>query len=476
MEVEYVFEEDTNEASKIHFHFSREFCTQFGILFVANLLIFISGTHIGWIGPTILKLSSNSSEIPLTSSEISWLTAMLPLGGGIGPIFGAVLANGVGRKNAILLTTIPEIASWIVIANAKNIYNLCIAQFIKGLIGGFAMAAVPMYLGEVSSPQFRGINGMLFQLHYTFGAIFEVVLVPFVSIAVNAWIASIIPFLLLIIFIWMPESPYYFLIKNQTENARKSLQILRQTDHVDQELEHLKQVVGEEQNEVQKFSEIFRVRNNRISFFLCFGIISTQLLTGMNVIFLYSQVILDKSSSPIEPHICGIIISVVGFICVISSFLTIDSLGRRPLLLFGTFGTMIPCFLIGLYFHLDSINYEHISSIKFVPFLALIVHHITVVPGITTVPYLYLSEMLSTSIKGFASLIICCYASIGHSIFSKFYVNLCDFIGMHNVFYLLVFGCFISGIGTYFFVPETKGKSLDEIQKYLKSYNLKQHC
>ncbi|XP_044742021.1 facilitated trehalose transporter Tret1-like [Chrysoperla carnea] len=269
-EVEYIFEEETNEA--------------------INLLIFITGTHLGWVGPTILKLSSNSSEIPLTSSEISWLTAMLPLGGGIGPIFGAILANRIGRKNAILLTTIPEIITWIAIAYAKNIYHLCIAQFIKGLIGGSAMAAVPMYLGEISSPLFRGIIGMLFPLNYILGALFEIVLVPYVSVATNAWIASIIPLLLLVIFIWMPESPYYYLIKNQTDNARKSLRILKQSDNVDRQLEHLRKVVREEQNEVKKFSQIFRVRNNRISFILCLGIISTQHLTGLNIIIAYTQV------------------------------------------------------------------------------------------------------------------------------------------------------------------------------------------
>ncbi|XP_044742024.1 facilitated trehalose transporter Tret1-like [Chrysoperla carnea] len=335
IEVEYVFEEGTNEASKIHFHFSREFCVQFGISFVANLLIFITGTHMGWIGPTVLKLSSNSSEIPLTSSEISWLTAMLPLGGGIGPIFGAILANRIGRRNAILLTTIPEIITWIEIAYAKNIYHLCTAQFVKGLIGGSAFAAVPMYFGEISSPQFRGIMGMLFQLHCTAGAIFETILVPYVSVAANAWIASIIPFLLLIIFIWMPESPYYFLIKNQTEKARTSLQILKQSDNVERQLKHLRQVIREEQNEVKKFSEIFRVRNNRISFILCLGIISTQFLCGLNVVVSYSQLILEKSHSPLEPHVCGIIIVGVGLICVIISFFTIDSWGRKPLLLFA---------------------------------------------------------------------------------------------------------------------------------------------
>ncbi|XP_044727112.1 facilitated trehalose transporter Tret1-like [Chrysoperla carnea] len=249
MEVEYIFEEDTKEPTKIHFQFSREFCIQFGISFVANLLIFITGTHIGWFGPTILKLSLNTSEIQLTSSEISWLTATLPLGGGIGPVFGAVLANRIGRKNTILLATIPEIITWILIAYAKNIYHLCIAQFIKGIIGGAAVAVVPMYVAEISSPQFRGINGMFFQLHYTLGALFEILLVSFVSIMVNAWIASIIPVLLFVIFIWMPESPYYFLIKNEIENARKSLRILKQSDNIDRQLEHLRRVVVEEQNE-----------------------------------------------------------------------------------------------------------------------------------------------------------------------------------------------------------------------------------
>ncbi|XP_044736706.1 facilitated trehalose transporter Tret1-like [Chrysoperla carnea] len=292
--------------------FSREFLVQFGIIYVASLLMFITGMHTGWVGPTILKLSSNNSEIPLTSTEVSWLAAMVPFGGGIGPTFGAILANKIGRKNTILLTTVPEIFTWITVILAKDSYCLCIAQFIRGVTGGSAFAVIPMYVGEISSPKFRGIMGTLSVLQHHAGLFFETALVPYISISSNAGIAITIPTFLILVFIWMPESPYYFLMKNQRENAGKSLRILSQNNKIEKQLDQLERIVQEEQNEVQNFTEIFRVKNNRVSFILCLGIMSIQHLTGFVPLLVYAQLILDKSNSPIDPYISGIIIQGFG--------------------------------------------------------------------------------------------------------------------------------------------------------------------
>lgn len=90
--------------------------------------------------------------------------------------------------------------------------------------------------------------------------------------------------------------------------------------------------------------------------------------------------------------------------------------------------------------------------------------------NLSNTAYVYISESFSTNIKSFASLFIICYGSIISSVCNKIYPDLCSLMGIYNVYYLLVFGCILSGIGTYFFVPETKGKSLHEIQKFLREY------
>ncbi|XP_044732094.1 facilitated trehalose transporter Tret1-like [Chrysoperla carnea] len=450
--------------------FSRQFLIQFGIIYVASLLMFITGMHTGWVGPTILKLSSNDSDIPLTSTEISWLASMVPFGGGIGPIFGAILANKIGRKKTILLIAIPEIFTWIAVILAKDIYCLCAAQFVRGITGGAAFAVIPMYVGEISSPKFRGVLGIVFILQYHAGFVLEIALVPFVSVSANAWIALSILTFLVLVFIWMPESPYYFILKNQASNAGKSLRILNQNDEIDKHLEKLKRIVQAEQNEVHSFTEIFRTRNNRVSFILCLGVMSIQPLTGFVPVLAYTQLTLEKSNSFIDPNISGIIIGSFGLIFLFLGCFFVDSYGRRPILLCSTFGTTIPFLLIAVYFHLDYLNYEYIRSFTLLPLIGLILHQVTSLFGICPIPYVYISESFSTNIKSFASLFIICYGSIMSSVCSKIYPDLCALMGIHNVYYLLVCGCILSGIGTYFFVPETKGKTLHEIQKFLREY------
>ncbi|XP_044732105.1 facilitated trehalose transporter Tret1-like [Chrysoperla carnea] len=289
-EIDKTFEDEQNHMDSNIWSekswFSRQFLIQFGIIYVASLLMFITGMHTGWVGPTILKLSSNNSDIPLTSTEISWLASMVPFGGGIGPIFGAILANKIGRKKTILLIAIPEIFTWIAVILAKDIYCLCAAQFVRGITGGAVFAVIPMYVGEISSPKFRGVMGMLSILQHHAGLVLETALVPYVSISSNAWIALTIPTFLVLVFIWMPESPYYFLIKNQSTNAGKSLRILNQR------------------------------------------VMSIQHLTGVVPVLVYAQLTLEKSNSFIDPNVSGIIIQSIGLIGIGTYFFVPETKGK----------------------------------------------------------------------------------------------------------------------------------------------------
>ncbi|XP_044738600.1 facilitated trehalose transporter Tret1-like [Chrysoperla carnea] len=379
---------------------------QLCISLTASLLSCISGMHLGWIGPTILKLSSKDSEVPLTTTDISWLTMMLPLGGIIGPTFGSIFSTYFGRKRAILIGTIPSIIAWTLIFFATTKYELYAAQLFSGLTVGTSFVVLPTYLGEIASPNIRGILATLIGLQYFFGVAIESIIAPYVSLKVNALTGAVLPIFLVSIFIWMPESPYFYVIKRKWESAKKTLKILKQDSNIDEEFDGIKLFIEEEKLDATTLISSLRLKTNQFAIGLVLASMTIQEFSGINVTIAYGEMILNIENSPISAHAGGIILNLIGIFASLIGCLMVDKWGRRSLALLSPFGAIVPLILIGSYFHMEYVNYKF-KSMEYLPLIGLILHKITFSIGMGPLPFVYLSETLSTNIKGFASVVAC---------------------------------------------------------------------
>lgn len=110
-------------------------------------------------------------------------------------------------------------------AYAKSVVVLNVARIIAGAADGATFTAVPMYLGEIAGPSIRGLLGSSCSVTYIFGILLINCVGLYLSIPVTALISSVLPVFLLFTFIWMPESPYYLIMRGRLEDARRSLQV-----------------------------------------------------------------------------------------------------------------------------------------------------------------------------------------------------------------------------------------------------------
>ena len=116
----------------------------------------ISGMHFGWSSPSLPKLLSNTSSIPITNSQSSWIASISLLGDLVGAPMSATLADTFGRKTTILFAAVPYAVAWILIAMAKNVHFLLIARFICGIGDGISFTIAPMFIGEIADNDIRG--------------------------------------------------------------------------------------------------------------------------------------------------------------------------------------------------------------------------------------------------------------------------------------------------------------------------------
>ncbi|CAG9836992.1 unnamed protein product [Diabrotica balteata] len=199
---------------------------QYLACYSAILAIVSSGFHYGWPSPTLPKLLAEDSLIPITEDEGFWLATMPLFGAFVGSLTNPLIVDRIGRHKTILLTSGPYLMAWIMIYFARNVPMMYIARFIAGISDGWSFSSVPMYTGEVSDANKRGMFASWSSISFIFGILAVTLLDP-IEYTTHCNSRRRHTVLLILTFMWMPESPYYYIVKNNLEGAKKSLKIFK---------------------------------------------------------------------------------------------------------------------------------------------------------------------------------------------------------------------------------------------------------
>ncbi|KAK4873306.1 hypothetical protein RN001_015335 [Aquatica leii] len=442
---------------------------QYLAMMTGTLSIISSGMHYGWPSPSLPQLQHPNSTIPITNEEGSWM-AVMPLAGAIvGSVIGAIILDVIGRKKSVLLTAIPFFTAWLMVAYGKSVSVLISARFVAGVADGLAFCAVPMYLGEIADPKIRGFLGSSCSVTWIFGMLLINILGSYLSISIAAIISSVFPVILIVTFMWMPESPYYLIMKGRHEEAKKSLRIFKRVQDVDGELERLSIAVEEQNTNTGKFFDLFTVKSNRKAVFIMMGIRAFQQCSGTMAITFYAHTIFKNAGDDISSSTATIIYFAVQVLLSSLSSIVVDRTGRRPLLMISTVGSASALFIEGTYFYLKSAHPElNVEQYSYIPIVALIMFVVLFGIGLQAIPILMLGELFSTNIKAFALCLADIYFNIVAALVSKFFQAMKDNYGMHVPFFAFTCCCGLGLLFIIFCVPETKGKTLEQIQDELR--------
>ena len=148
-----------------------------------------------------------------------------------------------GRKKGILLAALGNCIAWTMIACANSITTLYLARTLSGIGSDVAFVSAPMYIAEISEPKIRGFFATFVYIMMILGVVIIYSVGSFVTISTSACVGATIAFSQLITFSWMPESPYFLLLKGKKRAAKKSLSWLRKTNDVQEELDSIELVV-----------------------------------------------------------------------------------------------------------------------------------------------------------------------------------------------------------------------------------------
>lgn len=433
------------------------------VAIIASFGGLLSGYDTGVISGALLFINE---EWNLTDSMQGILVSSVLIGAVIGAATNGILADVFGRKKIIMATAVIFIAGSVLCGFAPNIYVLIASRILVGLAVGIVNFVVPLYLSEISPKALRGRLVSLYQWAITAGILFSYFINAAFAEAVFSWrwmlLAGVLPGTILLVgMCFMADTPRWLVSKNRDDEARKVLVKIEPEADSDSEIKQIKDTFNAE-NEGSK--KKFRFKKWMIMpFVVGIGIMFAQICTGINTIIYYAPTIFKTAGfdSNLNAIYATTGIGVVNFLMTIVAVFFTDKLGRKPLLYFGLTGVMLSLFALGSAFAFESILGD---SLKWVAVGSLVTYIICFAMSLGPIGWIIVSEVFPLKIRGLA-MSICTVANFAFNFFvvGSFPVLMHRFGGAVT-FWGFAIVSFLCILFVYFFVPETKVISLEEIE------------
>jgi len=389
------------------------------------------------------------------------------LGATIGAIIGGRMADRFGRRNILLVTATIFGVGAVASAIAPSPAILIISRIVLGIAIGLSSTTVPVYLSEVSPPNARGWIVSLFQLAVTAGIV-SAYLVDYGFADFGGWRwmlgLAVVPALVFGIgMLFLPETPRWLIRSGRHEIARAVLIRIRESSDVDLEITEIQASLAQ-QEQHGTWADLLH-RHIRPALIVGLGLAVFQQITGINTVIYYAPKILQSAgiASASGAILATAGVGVVNFGMTIVAMLLVDRAGRRPLLLVGIAGMIVTLAMLALSFHIQS------NSLAWIAVICLMGYVASFAISLGPIFWLLIAEIYPLKVRGLAegSAATACWAS--NLIVALTFLTLLEKLGPSLTFALYAVFSVASWLFSYYLVPETKGRTLEEIEAFWRA-------
>ena len=448
---------------------------------VAALGGFLFGYDTAVISGTIAQVSTQFS---LDALSQGWYVGCALIGSIFGVICAGVLSDNFGRKKTLLVAAILFSISAVGCAISSDFNHLVIARAIGGIGIGVVSIISPLYISEISVAEYRGRLVSLYQLAVTVGFLGAYLAnYALLNYSTNGaeqlsnptlyhifhsevWRSmlgmAIIPALLFFVVIFfIPESPRWLILKNQDAKAGSILKhIYGSVESAAYEMNETKKVIGSETKSNWRI-----LLRPGITKAVIIGVAIAMLgqFMGVNAVLYYGPSIFESSGlSGDDSLFYQVIVGLVNMLTTILAIFIIDKIGRKKLVYYGVSGMIVSLLLIAFYFVKG--NDLGISNVLLLIFFLAYIFFCAV--SICAVIWVLLSEMYPIKVRGLAMSIAGFSLWIGTYLIGQLTPWLLQNLRPEGTFILFAVMCIPYMLIVWKLVPETTGKSLEEIEKF----------
>ncbi|XP_063629474.1 facilitated trehalose transporter Tret1-like [Cydia splendana] len=427
---------------------------------LATIPTFTYGIQIGWLSPTRLHLKAAG----VTDSDISWLAAALPLAAICGIPFFSYSSDRFGRKICIITVSLLSCISWTIKLSTLSAPLLIAARAIAGVAAAGCFVVVPVYVKEIAEDSWRGALASLTMTVCKLGVIFVYGLGTWLPYTHNQAVYLTVAIVHALAFCFMPESPNYLLKRGREKKATQTIAWLRSLNRgetsVLDEVHKLK-------DEHRRFDEMPRVTlcsiiRDRATFSalrVTLMLMALQTLSGCFALMNYASEVFARAGSTWDPNLLTLL---MGFLQLAGSFFTTVSIEK--------FGRKIPlacsCAVVSLCMIALATYFLTHSGPRWLPVASVCLCLLSYGAGLAPVPMVVMAEVFTYQMRARMAGASMAFSFFCSSMTVLFYTPIATAFGVHVVFYVFAAVTAWGVVYTALWVPETRGKSLQEIREY----------
>jgi sugar porter (SP) family MFS transporter len=406
------------------------------------------------------------NDFTLSTFALEVIVSGVLAGAAVGALGGGRLADIFGRRLLLIVTAIIFAAGAVICAAATSPAMLIVGRIIVGLGIGLSSGTVPVYISEVSPADARGWTVSLFQLAITIGILLAYV-VDYAFAKSEAWRwmfgISLIPAAIFAIGMYfLPESPRWLVRHGDPARARAILARIRGTSNVDGELKEIEQSFAQSQHH-GNWRDLLSP-SLRPALTVGIGLAIFQQVTGINTVIYYAPLIIQSAgvSSASGAILATAGIGAVNVLMTIVSMWLIDRIGRRPLLLTGIAGMVVTLGVLGWAFH-SNVRSEALSWLAVT---SMMVYVASFAISLGPIFWLLIAEIYPLQVRSSSEGLAATFNWGSNLLVSLTFLTLLQGIGAPKTFWLYGLCAIGAWIFSYSLVPETKGRTLEQIEQF----------
>lgn len=428
-------------------------------IFVSVCGSFVCGCAMGYTSPVQSEILV---DLGLSTADFSLFGSMLTVGGLLGSLLCGRITDYIGRRYTMALSDILGITGWLAIAFSKDAWSLDLGRLALGLAVGLIVYVVPVYIAEITPKNLRGGSVLLHQLMSSCGIALAYIVglvTTWRSLALIGSIPCLVQFLGIF---FIPESPRWLVKIGRDGDYVAALQSLRGKNvDISSEATDMKEYT----KAVENISEdnLFKVFQMKYAYALTvsLGLMALASFGGTNGFLFYATNTFESAGFPVA--VGTIAMALIQLPPMFLGVFLMDNFGRRPLLLISVSGMGTACLSVAISFLMK----EHGWLTHFSPYLALIgvlMFSAAFPVGMGGIPFLIMSEIFPINIKGAAGSLATIVSWSTAWIVSYSFNFMMDWSSSGTFFIFAGINIF-SVLFVAKLVPETKGRTLEEIQE-----------
>ena len=401
-------------------------------------------------------------QFALSSLQEGWAVSVVLIGCMFGAGLAGPISDRIGRRRLMLVSAVLFFVSALGCAFPQNIFQFVLFRFVGGLGIGSASILAPLYIAEVSPARIRGALVSVNQMAIVTGILLAYfVNWAFAGVGPSNWrwmygmgaVPSLVFFGLLL---RVPESPRWLV---KMEREPEALAVLsRVNDHAaaDEEVRSIKETLLLEKGSL---AELFRP-GFRQAIFIAIVLAVLQQITGINAILYYAPRIFERAGfERISAIGQSTIVGFVNMLFTVVAILLVDKVGRKPLLLIAAAGMGLSQLLLGAAFKV-----EHLAGSAILLLILLYIAFFAMAMG--PIVWVVLSEIFPTRMRGSAMAIATVALWVADFAVTLSFPVIADRLNETTAFWFYALMCAVDFLFMLFLLPETKGKTLEEIERH----------